>query len=86
MNNEKYNGWSNYATWRVQLEIFNGTRLEDLGMEKKADKHDIAERCKNEAELLLDDEAGQELAKDYAMAFIDDVNWHEIAEALQDNE
>ena len=21
---EKYNGWTNYATWRVNLEIFDG--------------------------------------------------------------
>ena len=23
-NYEKYNGWTNYATWRVNLEFFDG--------------------------------------------------------------
>ena len=24
MKNDTYNGWTNYATWRVNLEIFDG--------------------------------------------------------------
>lgn len=24
-----YNGWTNYATWRVNLEIFDGTSASD---------------------------------------------------------
>ena len=24
MSNEKYNGWTNYATWKIMLEIFDG--------------------------------------------------------------
>lgn len=24
MTDQKYNGWTNYATWRVNLEIFDG--------------------------------------------------------------
>jgi hypothetical protein len=24
MKTEKYNGWTNYATWRVNLEMFDG--------------------------------------------------------------
>ena len=24
MSDKKYNGWTNYATWRVQLEIIDG--------------------------------------------------------------
>ena len=27
--NGKYNGWTNYATWRVQLEIFDSMHVED---------------------------------------------------------
>jgi hypothetical protein len=26
MKKETYNGWTNYATWRVNLEIFDGTK------------------------------------------------------------
>ena len=27
MNYEKYNGWSNYATWRINLELFSNTNF-----------------------------------------------------------
>jgi hypothetical protein len=30
MNNTTCNGWTNYATWRVQLEIFDNVPIEDF--------------------------------------------------------
>ena len=30
MSDTKYNGWTNYATWRVNLEIFDGNELDEL--------------------------------------------------------
>ena len=29
MNDKTYNGWTNYATWRVNLEIFDGMDFRD---------------------------------------------------------
>lgn len=29
MNDQTYNGWTNYATWRVNLEVFDGLNLRD---------------------------------------------------------
>ena len=52
MNNEKYNGWTNYATWRVNLES------------------------------VIDETTPDGIAKDYALAFVSDVNYYEIAENL----
>lgn len=26
----KYNGWTNYATWRVNLEMFDGMQIDPL--------------------------------------------------------
>ena len=26
----KYNGWTNYATWRVNLEVLDGVRVDDI--------------------------------------------------------
>lgn len=71
MSNTKYNGWTNYATWRVNLEMFD------------CDSHDgfDADYFKGLAIEILEADCPQEsLAFDYAMAFLDDVNWHEIAE------
>ena len=80
MNTEKYNGWTNYATWRVNLEIFDGL-CSDMDNEEVT-----AEYCKEYAESVIFSEFAdtQCLACDYASAFIAEVNWHEIAEALNE--
>ena len=70
MKNTTYNGWTNYATWRVNLEMFDG--MESNGLE--------ADDYKLMAIEALEADGTAGLAFDYAMAFIDDVNWHEIAE------
>ena len=77
MKKETYNGWTNYATWRVNLEIFDGLDS-DMEGEKVT-----AEGCKDYADEVLS-ENGEGLALDYARAFIASVNWHEIAEALNE--
>ena len=76
-NDQTHNGWTNYATWRINLEIFDGLHS-DMEGEKVT-----AESCKDYAEEVVS-ESGEGLALDYAMAFIASVNWHEIAEALSD--
>ena len=69
----KYNGWTNYETWRVNLEIFDGTNLfEDV----------TAEFCQDLVEQHIEQES-KGLAFGYAMSFLDDVNWHEIADHLK---
>ena len=75
MNNEKHNGYTNYATWRVNLEIFDGFSAMD-------DEKVTAEYCEEYAEEVIfsDLENDQSLACSYARAFLADVNWHEIAE------
>lgn len=73
MENKKYNGWTNYATWRVNLEMFDNN---DCGLENcEADAFkEIA------IEIIEADCHKNSLAFDYAMAFLDEVNWQEIAE------
>lgn len=80
MKTEKYNGWTNYATWRVNLEIFDGLRSD---MDEEAV---TADSCKDYAEEVIFAEFADEqcFACDYARAFMADVNWHEIAEALNE--
>jgi hypothetical protein len=71
MTDTKYNGWTNYATWRVNLEMFDGFEP-DYAME--------ADDYKFMAIEFLEADGTAGIAFDYAMAFIDNVNWHEIAE------
>jgi hypothetical protein len=72
-----YNGWTNYATWRVNLEIFDGQSLRDLGM-SRLDVYDLGDALKAYAVEIIEID-GKRLALDYAMAFLSDVNWGELA-------
>ena len=72
-----YNGWTNYATWRVNLELFDGYDARDFMLPR--DPFDAAAALKDMAEELICEQAPEGLARDYALAFISDVNWREIA-------
>ena len=68
-----YNGWTNYATWRVNLEMFDGY---DGASDNDLDAYDLGQSLRDMAEEMI---GGEGLARDYALAFIADVNWSEIA-------
>jgi len=79
---EQCNGWTNYATWRVNLEIFDGIDLRDMGWHK-LDKYDLAQALKDYAMDLVEDGANT-LAREYARAFLQDVEWYEIGDFMRD--
>ena len=70
---EKCNGWTNYATWRVNLEI-----LSDIEFDEQVS----ADYLKDLVEELVFIDVKDCLAADYARAFIAQVNFYEIAEAV----
>lgn len=74
-----YNGWTNYATWRVNLEIFDG---EQDNFDLTQDAYHLGRDLKAYAEELIDITSDEGLARDYALAFLSDVNWREIAQHL----
>ncbi len=76
MDNTTYNGWTNYATWRVAMECFDGMDS-CKGMDAETCEDMVVENIYRQSEGL---------ANDYAMAFLSEVNWHEIAEHLKDEE
>jgi len=85
MEKTTYNGWTNYATWRVNLEIFDSMNPEDFDLNAEdlgsVDLYELAEAMKNYIEGVIEHEAPHNgIAKDYALAFLGDVNWYEIAE------
>ena len=83
---EKYNGWTNYATWRVNLEIFDGYDPYDAGHDSSTSAYDLGLSLKDIAEELLANDANEgSLAFSYAMAFLSDVNWTEIARHMIEN-
>jgi hypothetical protein len=93
MNDKTYNGWTNYATWRVNLEIFDGWDSNQLDSLTMGDTYQLHKQLKDYAEEIIfegcsyDERRPSNLMADYARAFLDDVNWHEIAEhMIEDNE
>jgi hypothetical protein len=85
-NQNTHNGWTNYATWRVNLEIFDGfDPSEHFSAFNAADTYGLSKDLREYAEQVLFECATVEgLAADYARAFLSDVNWYEIAEHLLD--
>jgi len=83
MTDKTYNGWTNYATWRVMLEIFDGPDmgvLFDLTLPVEQLRHVLQDYV--EGHIHESGGGNGNLAVDYALAFISDVNWYEIAEHL----
>ena len=81
---EKYNGWTNYATWRVNLEIFDGVAWLDQ-FDNGIDLYDAAEILNGYAVDLIIESSEQGLARDYALAFLQEVDWREIAQSMFNN-
>ncbi len=77
-----YNGWTNYATWRVNLEVFDGLSLSDFTRDADIDSYELGKELSGYAEDLIFIDTPEGLARDYALAFLSDVNWTEIAEHL----
>jgi len=69
MKDNKYNGWTNYETWRVNLECFDGWE-ENLE----------ADQARHMIEGIIEEDTKEGIARDYAMAFLGQVDWQEIAE------
>ena len=82
MTDTKYNGWTNYATWRVNLEMFDGY---DGASDNDLDAYDLGQLLREQAETIIEDQAEEGYARDYALAFLTDVNWYEIAEHMIEN-
>ena len=75
-----YNGYTNYETWRVNLEIFDGMDPKDWGFDT-SDSYDLGQQLKEFAHSYIGSGA-EGLALDYALAFLDAVNYREIAKHM----
>lgn len=80
-NDTRYNGWTNYATWRVNLELFDSGPLSYIGFTRDG----LHNQLRDYAEEVVCGEASG-LVVDYAMAFLSEVDWAEIARHLLDDD
>lgn len=81
----KYNGWTNYATWRINLEIFDSMETGDFWGFHDAtedDAYELSNALKEYAEEVICEQSEEGIARDYALAFISDVDWHSIAKSM----
>jgi hypothetical protein len=78
MTDRIYNGWSNYATWRINLELFDGAEASDFG---STEAYELSLILKSYVQDIMEDLA-KGVALEYALAFIDEANYYEIAEHL----
>jgi len=76
---EKYNGWTNYATWRVNLEMFDAMLVTDISTSRVILVSELKDDLKEFAYHLIEQSSTVGLARDYALAFLSDVDWWEIA-------
>jgi len=90
MMTERYNGWANYETWRVNLEILDGMSCEDFGLrpvsedERDRDIRQLEESIEAYVvEVVVLDSKG--FALDLALSFLNKVDWQEIAEHMIDD-
>jgi hypothetical protein len=85
-SDNRYHGWTNYATWRVNLEVFDGFQPTEYWPDVTSwDAYDLGDFLKGHAEELIEQTSSEGLARDYALAFLSDVNWYEIAEHMLDD-
>ena len=96
MSNDKYNGWTNYETWVVNLWIDNDEGMQDMVNEwaddalanasPKYSGQSIEKAAAYDLSRLIKDWHGENtpttegVFADLLNAAIDSVNWYEIAE------
>ena len=88
-NTTEYNGWTNYQTWRINLEVVDGMTLEDFGFDlhdvdtdEVADVESLAESIESYVEEIVTNGVPDGLALNLAQSFLSEVDWMEIAEHI----
>ena len=77
--NKEYNGWANYATWRVNLEI-----LGDIEFDEQVSVDYLKEIVEDVVFSQYELGNGSHLVEDYARAFISEVDFYEIAQSINE--
>jgi hypothetical protein len=95
----KYNGWTNYETWKANLELLDGQEPEGYDDEilecydgKKWNKDELESVAENYAKYLeslceeiLDIESYDPFVESLINLFLGEVNFREIAENIIDD-
>jgi hypothetical protein len=83
MNDQKYNGWANYQTWRIALEWFD-ENMNDM-FDLKQDAVDLADDLRDYLYDTVSESVKYQFIAGYVYYFLQAVDWKEIAEHLIEN-
>jgi hypothetical protein len=88
-NMTQYNGWANYETWRVNLEMLDGMTPEDFGVNiRHLDLDEVDEQVTRLSESMaayvqeMVEQDAKGFALDLALSFLNEVDWYEIADHM----
>jgi hypothetical protein len=86
MENEKYEGFTNYATWRVLEEVYHNRFISLIDIFDENYNGDVDEvSVRDYAEEVIFTNSNSELATGYAKEFLSYVNWYEIAKHIKES-
>ena len=82
LNDNKYNGWTNYATWRVNLDILGDIDFTTSVLESKDEKWRPCVKYLEQYVNTLVFDKNRLYIENYAKAFLSEINYHEILEHI----
>jgi hypothetical protein len=78
-----YNGWANYATWKVQLELFSDFEVEEVFPDwEEMDMRKRADAIEEYVKFFVYASSISGTSREFAMGFIEEVDWVELAECM----
>tara|TARA_R110000868_G_scaffold122404_3_gene324268 strand:+ start:176 stop:448 length:273 start_codon:yes stop_codon:yes gene_type:complete len=75
----RHKGYANSATWRVKTDVFKDFNLDDWCLDM-LDSVELAGWMRDHTREIIEEAAQPGLARDYAIAFLADVDWAELAQ------
>lgn len=83
MLGEKYQGWTNYWTWKFNLELLDEARWQEFIEDGAYESiYDLAQDIKNDAEEFIAEGITPDFAEQWFLAALSFVNWNEIAKSV----
>lgn len=82
---ERYNGWANYETWRINLEVIDGLTPRDLGVTALVENVEALGQVLEMHTCELIEQQAKGFALDLAHSFLARVDWEEIASHMIDD-
>ena len=82
----EYNGWSNYATWRFNVEFVQGIAGKEFAPDwERLDLREQVKILREAAEEFIHNATGDTTVSGWAKTFLDNVNFGEVAKNMNED-